>query len=404
MATETKTFYPGAYDASDYKYNFVEDMDAVVGKGSGNVSSYATIALTIGSTAITYVFFPFDLSAIPQDATIDSVSCKARGATNSSSYSKYRHANFQLYSGSVAKGTLTTYLNTDSAVYTLDVGTWTRAELNDCRLRVGAVRGSTNVSTAYAIYFYGADLTVTYTYQSEKFMLKLDGAWHDIARVFKKVSGIWVEQTDLANVIEDGVRYKNGGEIESTAPKPISVTITGTGHGSRCFATINGTTYAGAASNIEVYPGDSITFGVYSSSQSSSPAGGVSIDGTNVVSVNGGFKSYQWVVPNGVDTISVAFAYYNGLNVYGTITVTTTGSGSSTNLITFTINGVSYQAETGMTWDEWVDSDYNTGAFFVWDENMVYDSEFAPIITSSGSYVYGTTEIVVGGAYKSKGA
>lgn len=61
----------------------------------------------------------------------------------------------------------------------------------------------------------GADLTVTYTYQSEKFMLKLGGAWHDAARVFKKVNGIWVEQTELANVIEDGVRYQNGGSTST---------------------------------------------------------------------------------------------------------------------------------------------------------------------------------------------
>lgn len=63
------------------------------------------------------------------------------------------------------------------------------------------------------VYFYGADLTVTYTYKNEKFMLKLSGAYNDVASTFKKVSGIWVEQTDLANVIEDGVRYKNGGEV-----------------------------------------------------------------------------------------------------------------------------------------------------------------------------------------------
>ena len=32
----------------------------------------------------------------------------------------------------------------------------------------------------------------------------------------------------------------------------------------------------------------------------------------------------------------------------------------STNLITFTIDGVEYQAEEGMTWGEWVESKYNT--------------------------------------------
>lgn len=32
-------------------------------------------------------------------------------------------------------------------------------------------------------------------------------------------------------------------------------------------------------------------------------------------------------------------------------------------LITFTINSVEYQAEEGMTWEEWVNSDYNTGSW-----------------------------------------
>lgn len=33
---------------------------------------------------------------------------------------------------------------------------------------------------------------------------------------------------------------------------------------------------------------------------------------------------------------------------------------SEVTLITFTIDGTSYQAEEGMTWSEWIDSDYNT--------------------------------------------
>ena len=32
-------------------------------------------------------------------------------------------------------------------------------------------------------------------------------------------------------------------------------------------------------------------------------------------------------------------------------------------LITFTINGTSYQAKEGMTWAEWINSEYNTGGY-----------------------------------------
>ena len=33
--------------------------------------------------------------------------------------------------------------------------------------------------------------------------------------------------------------------------------------------------------------------------------------------------------------------------------------------ITFKISGTSYQAEVGMTWEEWVNSDYNTGNYYI---------------------------------------
>ena len=56
------------------------------------------------------------------------------------------------------------------------------------------------------------------------------------------------------------------------------------------------------------------------------------------------------------------------------------------NLITFTIDGTEYQAEEGMTWAEWVESEYNTvGAVLIPD---VGDNYFAGI----GSKVIGTSQ------------
>ena len=40
-------------------------------------------------------------------------------------------------------------------------------------------------------------------------------------------------------------------------------------------------------------------------------------------------------------------------------------SGNNTNIITFTISDVEYQAEEGMTWAEWIESEYNTGNYFI---------------------------------------
>ena len=34
-------------------------------------------------------------------------------------------------------------------------------------------------------------------------------------------------------------------------------------------------------------------------------------------------------------------------------------------LLTFTVAGIEYQAEEGMTWEEFVNSEYNTGGFYI---------------------------------------
>lgn len=72
----------------------------------------------------------------------------------------------------------------------MSCGTWTREELNNIRLLTRITNSYSDVST---FCFYGADLTIQYTVNNEKFMLKLGGDYENVARTFKKVSGIWVE-------------------------------------------------------------------------------------------------------------------------------------------------------------------------------------------------------------------
>ena len=49
--------------------------------------------------------------------------------------------------------------------------------------------------------------------------------------------------------------------------------------------------------------------------------------------------------------------------------------------IGFTIDGTSYQAEEGMTWGDWVESDYNT------DNYGVFGSYIVQSITDQGAYL-----------------
>ena len=206
MATETKTktFYPGeheGFNSGDGKS--ISNPMNPVGKGTHN-DTYADIS-AFCTTA--YAYWPFDVSIIPDNATIDSVECKARVCLSNDSLCMGK---IQLFSGDIAKGEATSIKYTQPRVYKLSIGTWTRSELNSVRLKTSIESTKANIRS---IRIYGADLTVTYTYQSQKFMLKTGGAWADVARVFKKVNGIWVEQESLDGVVDTSKKLVNGGEI-----------------------------------------------------------------------------------------------------------------------------------------------------------------------------------------------
>ena len=211
MATGSLTAHPGKYLEGDYSFASISNATNPVGKGANN-TTYAKITLKTGTSAETWVYWPFDLSAIPSNATIDSVSCSAKADVYVGIGSHITSRTIQLYSGTTGKGSATN-LTTSETAHNLDCGTWTRAELQDCRLRMYAIRGASSISTNSYLYFYGADLTVTYTYNFGQFMLKTGGTWVGASTVYKKVNGVWVEQAELSGVMEDGVRYRNGGPI-----------------------------------------------------------------------------------------------------------------------------------------------------------------------------------------------
>ena len=64
--------------------------------------------------------------------------------------------------------------------------------------------------------------------------------------------------------------------------------------------------------------------------------------------------------------------------------------------ISFTIEGVSYQAEPGMTWVEWVVSDYNTTSFTIEGSLIVYNNQY---VYSSSGKCYSNRTISAGVEY-----
>lgn len=76
---------------------------------------------------------------------------------------------------------------------------------------------------------------------------------------------------------------------------------------------------------------------------------GISLVGSNTAAVT------DTKVVSVADIEAALFGTWEGVFEYNVEMV------DNVQLITFTINGTSYQAEEGMTWEQWVDSSYNDG-------------------------------------------
>lgn len=67
------------------------------------------------------------------------------------------------------------------------------------------------------------------------------------------------------------------------------------------------------------------------------------------------------------------------------------------NLITFYVGGTAYQCEEGMTWEEFVSSNYNVGSFYLDKFGLVYDINGNGI--NYGDREYSTYVIVANRSY-----
>lgn len=161
-----------SYDTTDYAYASVSNISRAY--SPSNSTTYAQVNLTTGAGAQTYVYFNFgDLSSIPSNATIQSVECDVKCLINQTNSSRIATRQVQMFSGTTAKGNAYTVPQNVSDAYSLVVGDWTRAELQNARVRIYAVRGSSNATTSYYFRFYGATLTVTYKYGGRTYVAKV---------------------------------------------------------------------------------------------------------------------------------------------------------------------------------------------------------------------------------------
>ena len=177
--TTTKTvnissYYSGStYDSA----NIDSSYPISNGYAGSDSTTYAKIPLTQGSNAETSFIYSFaSLSSIPSTATINSVSCSAKLGINQTGSKYVSSRTVQLCtgsSGSTLMGSAST-VGSGSSVYTLTTGTWTRSQLTSAKLRLYAKRGTSGTSTVYYFVFYGATLTVNYTFEGYNYDVTVD--------------------------------------------------------------------------------------------------------------------------------------------------------------------------------------------------------------------------------------
>lgn len=160
----TLTKYPSSYDTTNYAYYGLSNIDRAYDDGSVENNGYASINLVRGNGAETYLYFKFDLSSIPDNATIESISLSAKAHVTTTVGSRLGNRFLQVCRGTTPVGNASSNMTTAAKTFELDVGSgWTGANIKDLTLKVDVFRGSQATTTSYFCYFYGATLTVTYT-------------------------------------------------------------------------------------------------------------------------------------------------------------------------------------------------------------------------------------------------
>lgn len=206
-------FNIGSFDNVNSQYQSESSdhpFSTVIGKGSDNTDSYAEWNILQGSSAQGRVYYRFDVSSIPNDATINSVNCTVRASREEGRLTTFSTLALKIVIGTTEESSYVTVENDESvAVYDLKSITCTRDELTNVGICLHSSRGLFSTTTDFWVRLYGATLSVDFTAVSgSRFLLKINGIWTEGSQLYKKVDGVWVLQEDLSNVFESGIKYK----------------------------------------------------------------------------------------------------------------------------------------------------------------------------------------------------
>ena len=208
MASVTLT--PTGYDGQRSSYISVDASYPLSnGLTSSSSDTFAVLNLNKGGGAVSKLAVKFDVSNIPTNAKINSISCTIK-AKISNSYSNILRGIAQLYCGTAGLSSEIELGLSEVAQSFSETGLWDRESLDELILLITCTRGSLYTNSSQTLRFYGADLTVDYTGGGSSgpvLSTKVNGSWVNVSKVYKKVSGIWVEQSDIANLFSTNTNY-----------------------------------------------------------------------------------------------------------------------------------------------------------------------------------------------------
>lgn len=206
-------FNIGSFDSVNSKYQSEASghpFSTIIGKGSDNTDSYAEWNIVRGRFTQSRVYYRFDVSSIPMDATINSVNCTARASRQKARVTEFSTLTLKIVVGTTEESEHATVANDESVnVYDLPSKTYTRDELTSIGIVMHSARGISSPNKDFWVRLYGATLSVDFTAVSgSRFLLKINGAWVEGSQLYKKINGVWVLQEDLSNVFESNIKYK----------------------------------------------------------------------------------------------------------------------------------------------------------------------------------------------------
>jgi len=170
------------------------------------------------SNSTGYAIYSFNVSSIPNDATIVNVSCKVNGHLENGSIQSNRFCRVQLYANTTAKGTVQNFPSTSNTTMELeDVGTWTRSEVENIKLRMevgyyGGLVCGISLTIEYEVdkirYYYTTTVyeeTEIYVKYKPDFYVKVNRQWkgRTLTSLLPKVAGKYRKVKKIFIKIDD---------------------------------------------------------------------------------------------------------------------------------------------------------------------------------------------------------